>query len=114
MKMERARRNGTFFCHTSERNINHVTGDISCDHYHRFEEDLQMMEDCGQNTYRFSISWARIIPDGTGEVNQAGIDFYNRLIDACLRHHLVPNVTLFHYDYQILSQKKAAGKIVIR
>ena len=49
------------FCHTSERNINHVTGDISCDHYHRFEEDLQMMEDCGQNTYRFSISWARII-----------------------------------------------------
>lgn len=86
------------FCHTSERNINHVTGDVSCDHYHRFEEDLQMMEDCGQNTYRFSISWARIIPDGTGEVNQAGIDFYNRLIDACLRHHLVPNVTLFHYD----------------
>ena len=49
------------FCHTSERNINHVTGDVSCDHYHRFEEDLQMMEDCGQNTYRFSISWARII-----------------------------------------------------
>lgn len=86
------------FCHTSERNINHVTGDVSCDHYHRFEEDLQMMEDCGQNTYRFSISWARVIPAGTGEVNQAGIDFYNRLIDACLRHHLVPNVTLFHYD----------------
>ena len=54
------------FCHTSERNINHVTGDVSCDHYHRFEEDLQMMEDCGQNTYRFSISWARVIPAGSG------------------------------------------------
>lgn len=86
------------FCHTSERNINHVTGDVSCDHYHRYEEDMRMMAECGQNTYRFSISWARILPQGTGEVNQKGIDYYNRMIDTCLKYGLAPNVTLFHYD----------------
>lgn len=86
------------FCHTSERNIHHVTGDVSCDHYHRYEEDMQMMEDCGQNTYRFSISWARILPEGRGKVNEKGIAFYHKMLEACHRHHLVPNVTLFHYD----------------
>lgn len=86
------------FCHTSERNINHETGDISSDHYHRYEEDIRMMAEGGQTTYRFSISWSRIIPNGTGEVNQRGIDHYNKVIDTCLKYNVIPNVTLFHYD----------------
>lgn len=86
------------FCHTSKLNINHATGDVSCDHYHHYEEDIKMMAECGQNTYRFSISWARILPLGTGNVNPKGIEFYNRLIDTCLKYKIVPNVTLFHYD----------------
>ena len=86
------------FCHESPLNINHVTGDVSCDFYHKYKEyiDIMAAEKC--NTYRFSISWARIIPNGVGEVNQKGIDFYNRVIDYCLEKGLEPNVTLFHYD----------------
>jgi beta-glucosidase/6-phospho-beta-glucosidase/beta-galactosidase len=86
------------FCHTSDLNINNVTGDISCDHYHRYEEDIKMMAECGQNTYRFSISWPRVLPEGTGKVNHKGINFYNRVINTCLKYGIVPNVTLFHYD----------------
>lgn len=86
------------FCHESELNINQVSGDISCDHYHRYEEDIRMMAEGGQNTYRFSISWSRIVPGKDRKINEKGITFYNRLIDTCLQYHIVPNVTLFHYD----------------
>ncbi|WP_159649574.1 family 1 glycosylhydrolase [Erysipelothrix aquatica] len=86
------------FSHESPLNINGATGDVSADFYHRYEEDIDMMKASGQNTYRFSISWARIIPNGVGEVNEAGIDFYNRVIDYCLKNDIEPNVTLFHYD----------------
>ena len=55
------------------------TGDVACDHYHRFAEDVALMKEMGINTYRFSLSWTRIIPNGVGEVNQKGIDFYNSL-----------------------------------
>lgn len=57
-----------------------------------------MMKEGGQNAYRFSLSWSRIIPTGIGEVNEEGIDFYNRVIDCCLENGIEPNVTLFHYD----------------
>lgn len=87
-----------FFSHTSNKNINHVDGDVSCDFYHRYEEDIRMMKEGGQNTYRFSLSWSRIIPTGIGKVNEEGIDFYNRVIDCCLENGIEPNVTLFHYD----------------
>ena len=87
-----------FFNHTSNKNINHVDGDVSCDFYHRYEEDIRMMKEGGQNTYRFSLSWSRIIPTGIGEVNEKGIVFYNRVIDCCLENGIEPNVTLFHYD----------------
>ena len=86
------------FSHESPLNVNNVTGDISCDFYHRYKEDIDMMKQGKQNTFRFSISWARILPNGTGEVNQAGIDFYDRVIDYCLANGIEPNVTLFHYD----------------
>ena len=94
------------FCHSEKNNVNPVTGDVSCDHYHRYEEDIRMMAEGNQNTYRFSIAWSRIIPEGTGAVNQKGIDHYNKVIDTCLKYHIVPNVTLFHYDLPDALAKK--------
>lgn len=85
------------FSHNSPLNINHVTGDVASDFYHRYEEDIETLAKGGQNTYRFSISWSRIIPDGTGAVNQKGIDFYNKVIDTCIANGVTPMVTLFHY-----------------
>ncbi|NBI90188.1 glycoside hydrolase family 1 protein [Lachnospiraceae bacterium] len=90
--------NWDVFCHSEANNVNPVTGDIACDHYHRYEEDIKRMADGGQNAYRFSIAWTRVIPDGTGEKSQEGIDFYNRLIDTCLKYGIEPLVTLYHYD----------------
>ena len=86
------------FNHTSPLNINNVSGDVACDFYHHYKEDIDMLAAGGQNTFRFSISWARIMPEGRGAVNQGGIDFYNRVIDYCLEKGVTPNVTLFHYD----------------
>lgn len=74
-------------------------GDIACDHYHRFKSDVQLMKKTGIRFYRFSISWARIIPDGIGRINQKGIDFYNKLIDELTANGIEPMVTLFHWDY---------------
>lgn len=75
------------------------TGKVACDHYHRFKEDVKLMSQIGIKAYRFSLSWPRIIPDGAGRVNKAGIRFYNKLIDELLEHDIVPWVTLFHWDY---------------
>ncbi len=75
-----------------------ATGDLACDHYHRFKEDVKLMVECGLKAYRFSISWARILPEGTGKVNQKGIDFYNALIDELLANNITPFVTLYHWD----------------
>lgn len=74
------------------------TGDIACDHYHRFREDVQLMADMGIRNYRFSISWPRVLPDGTGRVNPAGLQFYSDLVDCLLAHGIRPFVTLFHWD----------------
>ncbi len=75
------------------------TGDVACDHYHRFRDDVDLMQQIGIRAYRFSISWPRLLPEGTGAVNQAGVDFYDRLIDALLAAGIRPYVTLFHWDY---------------
>jgi len=74
------------------------TGAIACDHYHRYPEDLQLLADLGVQHYRLSIAWPRILPDGTGLVNDAGLAFYQRLIDGLLAHGITPHVTLFHWD----------------
>lgn len=86
------------FNHESPLNIHNEDGDVASDFYHRYKEDIDLMADGNQNTYRFSISWARIIPQGSGEVNPKGIEFYNNVIDYCLEKGITPNVTLFHYD----------------
>ncbi len=86
------------FCMIPGKVWNHDNGNIACDHYHRLEEDVALMQSMGIKAYRFSISWPRILPAGRGALNQAGIDFYNRLIDALLAAGIEPWVTLYHWD----------------
>ena len=77
------------------------TGEIACDHCHRLEEDLDLMAQIGLKAYRFSFSWPRILPEGTGAVNEAGLDFYDRLVDGLLARGIAPWGTLFHWDYPL-------------
>ena len=86
------------FSHTPGRTAGGETGDIACDHYRRFAEDVSIMRDLGLNAYRFSIAWGRILPDGRGKVNAKGLDYYSRLIDALLANGIEPLVTLYHWD----------------
>lgn len=86
------------FSHTSGKTHAGDTGDVAADHYHRWGEDVDLMADLGLNAYRFSIAWPRILPQGTGEVNEAGLDFYDRLVDALLARDIEPYVTLYHWD----------------
>lgn len=75
-----------------------TTGDVAVDHYHRYKEDVALMAEMGLKTYRFSIAWTRIYPNGNGEINQKGIAFYNDLINECLKYGIEPMVTIFHWD----------------
>ena len=86
------------FSHTAGKVANGDTGDVACDHYHRVERDVAMMAELGLQTYRFSISWSRVLPEGRGKPNAAGLDFYHRLVSALLAHDIVPCPTLFHWD----------------
>jgi beta-glucosidase len=86
------------FSHTPGLTENGDTGDVACDHYRRYRSDVALMTSLGLNSYRFSISWGRILPDGFGRVNTKGIDFYSRLVDELLEHGISPNVTLYHWD----------------
>lgn len=75
-----------------------TTGEVAVDHYHRYKEDVALMAEMGLKTYRFSIAWARIFPNGRGEVNEAGLRFYHDLIDECIKYGIEPMVTLYHWD----------------
>lgn len=83
---------------------------VACDHYHHFKEDVQLMKEMGLKSYRFSISWARVIPNGTGEVNELGIKFYSDLIDELIRAEIEPLVTLYHWDLPMALQEKGGWK----
>lgn len=72
--------------------------DVCADHYHRYKEDIALMAEMGFKVYRFSISWSRLIPEGTGTVNPKGVEFYNNLINECLKYNIIPLVTMFHFD----------------
>jgi beta-glucosidase len=74
------------------------TGDVACDHYHRYADDVRLMADLGARAFRFSISWSRVLPTGTGTVNPLGLDFYERLVDTLLQAGIQPLVNLFHWD----------------
>ena len=86
------------FSHTPGTIEDGSTGDVSCDHYHRWREDIALMKELGLEAYRFSVSWPRILPAGRGKVNQAGIDFYSRLVDGLLEAGIQPFPTLYHWD----------------
>jgi beta-glucosidase len=86
------------FSHTPGTIDNGDTGDVADDHYHRYEEDVELMADLGVGWYRFSLAWPRLQPDGRGALNEAGVDFYSRLIDALLAKGVQPWITLYHWD----------------
>ncbi|MDH5821634.1 GH1 family beta-glucosidase [Luteimonas sp. RD2P54] len=88
----------TRFAHTPGMTLNGDTGDVACDHYRRWRQDVALMRELGLTAYRFSVSWSRILPEGTGRVNQAGLDFYSGLVDALLENGIEPLLTLYHWD----------------
>ena len=86
------------FSHSPGRTFSGHTGDLACDHYRRWAEDVELMRSLGLGAYRFSISWSRVLPEGRGQVNSRGLDFYARLVDRLLEHGIQPSATLYHWD----------------
>lgn len=86
------------FSHTPGKIANGDTGDIACDHYHRYEEDISLMRQLGLRAYRFSTSWSRVLPSGRGRINPKGLDFYDRLVDRLCAANIEPLLTLHHWD----------------
>ena len=86
------------FTHTPGNVLDGATGDVACDHYHRWREDLDQMAELGLTAYRFSMAWARVFPSGGGEINAQGLDFYQGLVDGLLARRIAPVVTLYHWD----------------
>jgi beta-glucosidase len=86
------------FSHTPRKIKHGDTGDVACDHYHRYADDVRLMADLGMKAYRFSIGWPRILPAGRGAVNPKGLDFYSRLVDELLAANITPFITLYHWD----------------
>jgi len=97
------------FAHTPGKVVNNANADVADDHYHRYKDDVQLMKSLGVKTYRFSISWSRIVPQGTGAPNQKGIDFYSRLVDELLANGIQPFATLYHWDLPQVLQDKGGG-----
>jgi beta-glucosidase len=86
------------YSHTPGRINDGQTGDIAVDHYNRLDEDLDLLAELGTNSYRFSVAWSRVLPEGRGAVNPLGLDFYSRLVDGLLERHIEPALTLYHWD----------------
>jgi len=94
------------FSHTEGKVHKGHTGDIACDHIHRYEDDVKLMSDLGVGAYRFSVAWARVLPEGLGNVNEQGLDFYDRLVDSLLNANINPYITLYHWDLPQALQDK--------
>jgi beta-glucosidase len=94
------------FSHTHGKIADGSTGDVACDHYHRFATDLDLMKSLGIRSYRFSIAWPRVLPQGRGTVNQKGLDFYKQLVDGLHQRGIAPMATLFHWDLPQALQDK--------
>lgn len=86
------------FSHTPGKILDGATGDVACDHYHRYEEDIALMKELGIDAYRFSISWPRVFPEGKGKRNEKGLDFYRKLVAKLKEAGIRPVVTLYHWD----------------
>ena len=94
------------FCRVPGKVANGDNGDVACDHYHRYQEDLDLIKWMGVDAYRFSVAWPRVIPSGIGTINKAGLDFYDRLVDAALERQIEPWLTLYHWDLPQALQDK--------
>lgn len=94
------------YSHTTSLVWNNHNGDIACDHYHRMSQDVRLLQELGVRSYRFSISWSRVLPDGYGKINQKGLDFYNQLVDELLAANIKPFATLYHWDLPQTLQEK--------
>jgi beta-glucosidase len=97
------------FSHTPGKVKNNDNGDVADDHYHRYMEDIALMQKMGVNSFRLSLSWSRILPSGEGQVNQKGIDHYNKVINALVAAKIEPLVTLFHWDLPQALEDKYGG-----
>jgi len=97
------------FCHSTRKVSCGHNGDLACDHYHRYKEDVELMRVLGLSAYRFSVSWPRVLPEGIGRLNSKGLDFYDRLVDELRKAGIVPFATLFHWDLPQSLQKNAGG-----
>jgi beta-glucosidase len=97
------------FAHTPGRIKNGDSGDIADDFYHLYKQDVQLLKELGAKAYRYSIAWPRVLPDGTGQVNEKGMAFYERLTDALLANGIEPFVTLFHWDLPQAIQDRNGG-----
>ena len=86
------------FCKVPGKVANGDTGDVACDHYHRYNEDLDLMKWMGVDAYRFSVAWSRVLPNGVGAINNAGLDFYDRIVDGALERGIQPWLTMYHWD----------------
>jgi beta-glucosidase len=97
------------FSKTPGKTVNGATGDVADDHYHRYKEDVQLMKSLGVKSYRFSIAWPRVFPNGDGAPNPKGLDFYNRLVDELLANNIQPFATLYHWDLPQSLQERVGG-----
>src|SRR5205823_11476086 len=97
------------FSHTPGKVVADANGDVADDHYHRYKQDVQLMKALGVKGYRFSISWPRVFPAGTGAPNPKGLDFYNRLVDELLANGIRPFATLYHWDLPQPLQDQGGG-----
>ena len=97
------------FSHTPGKVVQNATGDVANDHYHRYKEDVQLMKALGVKTYRFSIAWPRVFPQGSGAPNPKGLDFYSRLVDELLANGIQPFATLYHWDLPQALQDRVGG-----
>ncbi len=97
------------FAHTEGKIRNNDNGDVAADHYHRYKEDVALMTALGARTYRFSIAWPRVFPQGVGAPNPKGLDFYDRLVDELLRRQITPFATLYHWDLPQALQDSVGG-----
>jgi beta-glucosidase len=101
------------FSHTPGKTLNGDTGDVACDHYHRWQDDIKIMQSLGYPNYRFSLGWPRILPNGRGKINQPGLDFYSRLIDGLLEAGITPMATLYHWDLPIALENAWLNREVV-
>src|SRR5499433_3548015 len=97
------------YCHSRGNIKNNDNGDVANDHYHRYKEDVALMKSIGANSYRFSIAWPRLFPEGTGKPNPKGIDFYSRLVDELKSAGIEPFATLYHWDLPQTLHDKYGG-----